>query len=216
MSLRRVSLCILALIVSTGAVRSLISQTTGSQSQRDAGHPSEAQLKGENLLFAPPRNFEKAYHSDRIGSLTEFVPRGETVDDWTEMITVQVFHGLKSDPAPFLQTIGRLLAKSCPGFSTPKGIITGKENGYVVSMLIVKCPINPATGKPETTLYRIIKGKDALYSVQHAWRAVASDNDLGDAVLAFGKVTVCDTDDASHPCPSFDSLAPGPQSKPRP
>jgi hypothetical protein len=175
----------------------------------------EPWLEGENLLFAQPMNFKNAHHDDRIGSLTEFVPNGESVEDWTEMITVQVFHGLKVDPAPFLQAMGKGFAKSCPGFNSPKGIVTGQENGYVVSMLVVKCPVNPATGKPETTLFRIIKGKDALYSVQHAWRSVASDKDLSDAVLALRKVTVCDTRDPSHPCPSLDSVAPGAQSKPQ-
>ena len=167
---------------------------------------ADVPLAGENLLFAPPKDFQEAYHDDRVGSLTEFVPKGETVDLWTEMITVQVFHGLKVEPAPFLQTMGRGLAKSCPGFTSPKGILTGQENGYVVSMLVVRCPLNPATGKPETTLFRVIKGNDALYSVQHAWRSVASDKELGDAVLAIRSATVCDTRDPSHPCPSTHAL----------
>lgn len=216
MSLRRVSLCILALTISTVSARTLIAQSADSLNPPAARHPSAAALQGENLLFAPPRNFEKAYHSDRIGSLTEFVPKGETVDVWTEMITVQVFRGLKVDPAPFLQTMGRGFVRTCPGFHSQKGIVTGQVNGYVVSMLVVDCPLNPATGKPETTLYRIIRGKNALYSVQHAWRSVPSDKEVGDAWHAFSQVIVCDTEDASHPCPSLDTLAPGPQPKPQP
>jgi hypothetical protein len=171
--------------------------------------------QGENLLFAPPKNFKIGHHDERIGSLTEFVPDGQTVEDWTEMVTVQIFHDLKVDPAPFLQTIGKGFAKGCPGFNSPKGIVTGQENGYVVSMLVVRCPNNPSTGKPETTLFRVIRGKDALYSVQHAWRSVASDRDLGDAVLALRKVILCDTRDPSHPCPSFDSLSPTAPPKPK-
>ena len=166
-----------------------------------------ASLEGENLLFSPPENFMVAHHDDQIGSLTEFVPNGESIGDWTEMVTVQVFRDLNADPEHFLQTIGKGLAISCPGFSSPKGIVTGQDNGYVVSMLVVTCPLNPATRKPETTLFRVIRGKDALYVVQHAWRSVASNKDLGDAVLTIRKVSVCDTRDSSHSCLSFDSLA---------
>ena len=162
----------------------------------------EASPQGERLLFAPPKNFQNAYHSERVGSLTEYVPNGDRIEDWTEMMTVQVFHGLNVDPAPFLQTMGKGFAKGCPGFSSPKGILTGQANGYVVSMLVVRCPLNPATGKPETTVFRVIKGQDALYSVQHAWRSAIPDKELDDSVFALGKVIVCDTRDASHPCPS--------------
>ena len=157
---------------------------------------------GEKLLFAPPQTLQKAYHSERVGSLTEYIPAGETVEDWTEMVTVQVFRGLKVDPAPFLQTIGRGLTKSCPGFTSPTGIINGQANGYPTSMLTVTCPLNPATGKPETTVFRIIKGRDALYSVQHAWRSAVSGEEVGKAALALRTVVVCDTGDTTHPCPN--------------
>jgi hypothetical protein len=55
--------------------------------------------------------------------------------------------------------------KDCPG-TTAQGVFTGQVNGYVVSMLVLKCPKNPGTWKPETTAFRVIKGNDALYSVR--------------------------------------------------
>ena len=175
-----------------------------------AGHYPNA----EQLLFAQPKDFKVGYNSPTT-SMTEFVPIGQTVADWTEMITVQIFHNLKgAEPARFLQAIGKGYAAGCPGFSSPKGIGTGHSNGYVVSMLVVNCHNNPHTGKPETTLFRIISGKDALYSVQHAWRSVASDKDISDAAHALSKVTVCDTRGSNHPCPSLDSLAAPPKPQP--
>jgi S1-C subfamily serine protease len=178
-------------------------------------HPAPARsplLDGENLLFAPPKDFKFGFHSDRNGSLTEYVPNGQTVEDWTEMLTVQIFHNLKEmDPASFLQKIGAKWLNDCP--ETPKDTIrNGKVNGYPVSMLELKCPNVHASGKPETTVFRVIKGKDALYSVQHAWRTVPSD----DAKDALSKTNVCDTRDPSHSCPSFDSLTPPAQAQPKP
>ena len=90
-------------------------------------------------------------------------PTAETVEDWSQMLTVQIY-------------------------------------------LVLKCPKNPATGKPETTAFRVIKGKNALYSVQRAWRSVPSDKEIDEVMHALAKVTVCDTRTADHPCPSFDSL----------
>jgi hypothetical protein len=123
------------------------------------------------------------------------------------MLTVQVFRGATVDAATFLQGVGKRYMDACPG-TTAKGVYTGQVNGYVVSMLLLKCPQNPGTGKPETTAFRVIKGKDALYSVQRAWRSVPSDQELDDVMHTLAKVTVCDTRTPEHPCPSFDSLVP--------
>jgi hypothetical protein len=124
------------------------------------------------------------------------------------MATVQVFRHATVDAATFLLGIGKRWFSDCPG-SSAKGIFTGQVNSYVVSMLLLRCPKNPSTGKPETTAFRVIKGNDALYTVQRAFRADLSDKDLDEAMHALGKVTVCDTRSPDHPCPSFDSIVPG-------
>jgi hypothetical protein len=165
-------------------------------------------IDAENLLFAPPKDFKIGYQSNHDNRMmTEWVPTAETVQDWTQMLTVQIFRGATVDAATFLQGVGKRYMDACPG-TTAKGVFTGQINGYVVSMLLLQCPKNPGTGKPETTAFRVIKGKDALYSVQHAWRAVPSAQDVDAAMHALAKVTVCDTRVAAHPCPSFDSLTP--------
>jgi hypothetical protein len=165
-------------------------------------------LDAENLLVAPPKDFKIGFQSNHDNRLmTEWVPAAETVEDWTQMLTVQIYRGATVDAATFLQRVGKLYTDDCPG-TTAKGIYTGQVNGYVVSMLLLKCPKNPGTGKPETTAFRVIKGKDALYSVQRAWRADPSDQEVDDVLHALAKVTVCDTRAPEHPCPSFDSLVP--------
>jgi hypothetical protein len=168
---------------------------------------SQTLTAGENLVFSPPKNFAVGYrssHDNRV--MTEYVPDGQTVDDWTQLVTVQIFHGATVDPATFLKGVGARYEGHCPGTSA-KGIFTGQSNGYVVSMLLLKCPNNPGTGKPETTAFRVIKGRDALYSVQHAWRAVASDQEVDVAMHALAAVTVCDTRAAEHAWPSASSAA---------
>jgi hypothetical protein len=171
--------------------------------------PSQSLLQAENLLFAPPPDFKVGYESNHDNRLmTEYVPAGQTVDDWTQMLTVQIFRGATVDSATFLQGVGKRYMDACPG-TTAKGIFTGNTNGYVVSMLQLNCPNNPGTGKPETTAFRIIKGNDALYSVQRAFRSEPSSMELDEVMHFLAKVTVCDTRSGDHPCPSFDSLLPG-------
>jgi hypothetical protein len=165
-------------------------------------------IDAENLLFSPPKDFKVGFQSNHDNRLmTEFVPVAETVEDWSQMLTVQIYRGATVDAATFLQGVGKRYMDTCSG-TTAKGIYTGQVNGYVVSMLLLKCPMNPGTGKPETTAFRVIKGKDALYSVQRAWRAVPSDQDLDDVMHTLAKVTVCDTRTPEHPCPPFESLVP--------
>jgi len=163
-------------------------------------------IDAENLLFSPPKDFKIGFQSNRDNRLmTEWVPATETVEDWTQMLTVQIYRGATVEAASFLEGVGRRYMNACPG-TTAKGIYTGQVNGYVASMLLLKCPKNPGTGKPETTAFRVIRGKDALYSVQRAWRAVPSDQEVDGVMHALAKVTVCDTRAPEHPCPSLDSL----------
>jgi hypothetical protein len=169
---------------------------------------AEPLIEAENLVFSPPKGFKIGFESNRNNRLmTEWVGATETVEDWTQILTVQIYRGATVDAPTFLQGVAKRYTDACPG-TTGKGIFTGQVNGYVVSMLVLKCPKNPGTGKPETTAFRVIKGKDALYSVQRAWRNAPSDQDFDDAMHLLAKVVVCDTRAPDHPCPSLDSLVP--------
>jgi hypothetical protein len=165
-------------------------------------------VDAENLIVSPPADFKVGYDSrDANKSITEFVPAQETVEDWTRMLTVQVFRHAKVEAAAFLQGIGKGYVAACPGTTVRgNGIHTGQVNGYVVSMLILQCPTNPATGKPETTIFRAIKGNDALYVVQRAWRADPAQQDLDEAMQALSRVLVCDSRAPEHPCPAEQPL----------
>jgi hypothetical protein len=165
-------------------------------------------LQAENLLVAQPTGFKVGHQATQNGnSISEWVPEGETVENWTQMLTVQVFRQSPLDPTVFLQQIGKQWAEACPG-SSAKGILSGQVNGYGVSMQVLRCPKNSATGKPETTAFRAIRGNDALYSVQRAFRSNASDKEMNDVMQYLSTVSVCDTRAANHPCPALDTLVP--------
>ena len=68
---------------------------------------AQSLIDAENLLFAPPKDFKIGYQSNHDNRMmTEWVPTAETVQDWTQMLTVQIFRGATVDAAAFLQGVG--------------------------------------------------------------------------------------------------------------
>ena len=79
-------------------------------------------IDAENLLFSPPKDFKIGFQSNRDNRLmTEWVPATETVEDWTQMLTVQIYRGATVEAASFLEGVGRRYMNACPG-TTAKGI----------------------------------------------------------------------------------------------
>jgi hypothetical protein len=157
---------------------------------------------GENLIEHVPPDFTVGTRSSS-GTLlmTEFVPQGETVTGWSELVTTQVFLAQRHrDSAAFLSQVGKRWLQSCPG-SRPDTIRTGQSNGYMVSMTILKCEQSPRTGHAENTVFRAISGQDSFYLVQYAYRSTLDQGKLSKALAFMSTVTVCDTRSTDHPCP---------------
>jgi hypothetical protein len=162
-----------------------------------------AALEGENLLAPMPDGFKVGYHvanDDEI--MAEYVPSAETVDDWSRMVTVQVFHKLKNaDPDGFAGNLAKGWREACPG-GDGRNLTAGNENGYAYSLWAFECPLNPETAKPETMWLKATSGADGLYSVQYAYRS-AADGALTLAAMTYLKgVSVCDKRHIERPCPA--------------
>jgi hypothetical protein len=70
-------------------------------------------------------------------------------------------------------------------------------------MLLLRCPLDPITGKPETTLFRAIKGNDSFYLVENAVRANPTSEQLSQMAHEIGSSNVCDGRSKDHPCPDL-------------
>lgn len=120
-------------------------------------------------------------------SIRELVPAGETVHNWTIMITDQRLGGLarRATPRQFAELMARGLAESCPGGKVTK-IIDFKIDQRPASQLYAECPLNPDTGKPEAFIGLLIAGKDDLHSRQVAWRKLPTlaETNWGEEILA--------------------------------
>ena len=159
---------------------------------------TEALAQSEKIVLRMPETFKIGFQK---GNMTEWVPLAESVKDWSELITIQTYQAAASiTQAQFLGGVGEKLLRFCPETPIPR-MTTGQTNGYPVSMLLLACPKNSNTGKPETTAFRSILGGSDIYFVQYAFRYVPSSNQIATAMKFLGTVSVCDTEKAGHPCP---------------
>ena len=152
-----------------------------------------AELKDENILTKLPAGYKIGFQQKNNDMLiSEMVPVNQTVKNWTEMITVQVFYVLKATPDQFKAQMEKEWAVAWPGSeSHPVG--QGRENGYPSMVWLQNCPLNKATGKPEITWFKAIEGNDSFYVVQLAFKAWPSKEQITQWMHYLRDVVVCDT-----------------------
>ena len=163
--------------------------------------PAAAQLVNENLLVKMPAGYKVGYHAENDKQMiTEMVPSGETVDDWTEMVTVQIFRGRKLAPEQFRDSLMKGWNEGCPNASS-KPTTSATENGYPSVLWLLNCPRNPKTGKPEITWFKAIRGNDSFYVVQKAFKFTPSKEQVAQWLGYLKSVSVCDTRLSDRRCP---------------
>ena len=58
-------------------------------------------LYGRTLIFTLPADMQRANDKDNgTNRLVEYTPRGETVANWTRLVTIQAYRGLGTSPQP--------------------------------------------------------------------------------------------------------------------
>src|SRR3954453_3123169 len=88
-----------------------------------------ADLVNENLLVAVPPGYKIDHQAKSAKAIiSEMVPQAQSVNDWTEMVTVQVFLGLKQPPTIFKNNLAQLWKGACPGSETAN-LWAGMESG---------------------------------------------------------------------------------------
>jgi hypothetical protein len=177
----------------------LVSTATASS---QTSQPNKEKLIDENLLVALPDGF-KIDFQQRAGDMliSEMVPVEQSVNDWTEMVTVQVFHDLKTTPERFKARVDKEGPAACAGIESHP-VAQGDENGYPYMVWLQSCPLNKATGKPEITWFKAIAGNDSFYVVQLAFKAWPSKEQVTSWMHYLGGVKVCDTRLPGRACPN--------------
>ncbi len=118
----------------------------------------------------------------RPARVTEFVPQGQTVESWTEMITIIVIDTRRGRPKPTGPSIydeltaGYRAACGQTSFSEPVSTV---ENGLATTTFSMACDVardGPTVGSGDYTYVKIIEAPpDNLYMAQRAWRGALPD-----------------------------------------
>ena len=135
-----------------------------------------AALGMEALVRPPVAGFVSGYELAKSGNyIQEQVPAGETVQQWTRMITTQRFAGVakKADANGFLQLMIDGLSKGCPGAS-----LAYRRGSSAIAQMRVDCPLNPATRRPETFFAKAMAGSADMHVAQVAFRSVPKARDV--------------------------------------
>jgi hypothetical protein len=161
-------------------------------------------VEGETLVQTMPGGYKVGSHQQSDGmTMQEMVPAEESVDNWSKMITTQVFPGKGNWlPSDFLIGFGQRVGAVCPGM-THSDVMVGASNRYVTGLVMLRCPVNRLTGKPETIVARAIQGKDSFYLVQIAYRYAPTHADSRFTESYLRSIIVCDTRSNDHPCPDL-------------
>jgi hypothetical protein len=162
---------------------------------------ASAQLVNENLLVEVPPGYKIDFQEHKPNSLmNEMVPTSETINDWTEMVTVQIFYNLKTTPDAFVSKMASGWIAACPGAKSD-AVVSGPENGYPAGVWLLNCPKNPATGKPEITWVKTVQGNDSFYVVQKAFKFTPSKDQIVQWMKYLRSVAVCDSRLVDRACP---------------
>lgn len=162
-----------------------------------------AQTPGERLVAPAPAGYALAHSVQTAdGRLQEFIPAGETVAAWSQMMTVRDFPRLAgADPAAFHGNMVRALLDACPTAQYSE-VTTTIERGAPVHVLLAGCPASPVTGGEEWFLSKAIGGRAALYNVQGAWRGPATRALVEVWTIRLRDALLCDPARADMPCPA--------------
>ena len=165
----------------------------------------------EQLFIIPPQGWTIAYHDTKGATdLTEMLPPGQTLANWTEMLTIELIAGKPSMDAQAL-LIARLnsIHEGCDDVGAGPAQIS-VENGYDVAMRAIGCAKTKRYGKGEMSLFKVILGKNRSYVIGRAWsgepftkdKTPVPEKTMQDWLSFMSKVLVCDTGDRLHPCPT--------------
>ena len=167
------------------------------------GAAAQGYSPGENLIVDIPPGFGLVTQTESADSaIEEYIPQNQTLQTWSDLITLQVFPGLGgTGPDAFLDRMAGAVAGECPGAEIgsvqPVGV-----GAYPSALFVVICPDSPRTEGIESFAAYAIGGLDRLYVVQYAWDRRPSPDDIAAAQMLFAGVLLCDTRRADASCPA--------------
>jgi len=170
---------------------------TGSFAMSQA---SSTEWQGEFLAPTANAGMVLGWINPRDPTMREFVPRGENVQSWTRMLTVQTLPWrMGLTPTGVLRMLANGMEGACAG-ATSSPIEATPLDGRDGATIRVDCPRNPQTGKAETMFARAVQGDRSITMVQAAMRRVPAADDIAWATKALSSLSFCGETDQSGRC----------------
>ena len=137
---------------------------------------------GQLVAFSQPSNFVLGFENvDGSNYIREVVPNGETVEKWTQMITITGAKELAQQrevyPVSVASTIANGYKKFCPKSFAAMVLPPPDVAGFKSFATVVGCGTVTGDGpaRSEEALIIAIKGESDYYTIQWAARGPASD-----------------------------------------
>jgi hypothetical protein len=137
----------------------------------EAAEPIRFEFSGEKIeIKTDGRKWEEGFRDDAgTKGLVEYVIAGETVKDWSELVTVNYFQGLEGADLMdrFVTFTKQGLYKQCGAVKWED--LATKKDGVIYAWTAQQCQ----GGWPDQTeVARVIKGKKGLYVLHYATKKV--------------------------------------------
>lgn len=146
-----------------------------------------APIFGQLVVWQLPAGFHGAYESAHGNSyVNESVPRGQTVQDWRQIITVTgqkgAAVGTRATPADLAASIAKRFRDDCPDSYAGREMDAPVVRGHVAYAALVSCGHLPPEGQlpahSETVALVAIRGAQDFYTVQWAERGAPQDGPI--------------------------------------
>ena len=167
----------------------------------DNDAPERADGRKETMVAPDLPDFAVVYEkADRNQSIREEVPKGQTAQSWSKMVTTQWFRKLteRLNPVEYAGTMLKSLPKSCPG-ATASPVQSLKVSGFDAVRFKVVCP-STATGQAESFFLLAVAGDDDMYVKQVAFRGEATAGDFLWARKFLAGVVMCKPGSKHYAC----------------
>jgi hypothetical protein len=163
-----------------------------------------AQSLRQERLVAPrlPDFVIGFYRANADQSIREEVPRGQTVEAWTKMVTTQRFSARVWPRTPVIYAREKLaeVSAACPGLRA-SAITSLPVSGRNAARFRVDCPGYPGSqGKPETFFWIAVAGVSSMHVKQVAFRGGLAPRDLAWAQSFLSGVAFCGANDKAPAC----------------
>jgi hypothetical protein len=133
-------------------------------------------IYGQLVMFSFPAGFKPA-HANDSGSyyIQESVLEGQTVEKWTQMVTVTGSRGLAAKPGMtpqrLLETVAAGFQRACPTTFAAVAVGNMKISGHDASIVFAGCgSVQSGAARSESALLVAIKGASDYYTIQWAER----------------------------------------------